>query len=166
MKGVVMMSLEDRHLKLDKLRDFAREAETAIQPFAESQLDIPCGAGEWTVRQVVHHLADAHMNGYIRMKLVLTENRPILKPYDQDAWISLDDMRSSTALSLSILNGLHDRWYRLLAGLPEDSWQRAGIHLENGLVSLDSLLSLYVGHGEEHLDQIRRLRRSLGIDPD
>ena len=126
--------------------------------YTVDQLDIPTSPGEWTIRQIVHHMADAHLNGFIRMKLVITENRPILKPYDQEAWAELSDAKGSIQSSLLILRGVHERWAQVLQDLPDSSWARTGIHLENGLVTLDDLLATYVHHGEVHLDQISHLK--------
>jgi hypothetical protein len=159
-----MCSLDERQALIASLRYFPSQVETAVNAFAAAQRDTPCGAGEWTVRQVVHHIADAHLNGYIRMKLVLTEFKPILKPYDQDAWACLADMSGPLSTSLTILRGVHERWYLLLADLPEESWNRSGVHLENGLMTLKALLEGYVSHGNEHLAQLQRLRAALGID--
>ena len=92
------------------------------------------------------------------MKLIITEKNPLIKPYDQDAWSELSDMKGGMQASLQILRGLHERWAGLLESLPEESWSRTGVHLENGLVTLDQLLALYVHHGETHLDQINQLQ--------
>lgn len=152
-----MHTSNEREALIAQIRDFPQQLEQKIATLSDAQLDQQCGEGEWTVRQVVHHLADAHFNGYIRMKLILTEHKPILKPYDQEAWALLGDMGLSIQPSLSILRGLHERWSRLLEGLPESSWERRGVHLENGLVSLDDLLAVYVQHCKNHLDQISRV---------
>ncbi len=158
-----MDTMDKRKVLIENISDFPEAVEAAIRPLSEAQINMPCGEGEWTVHEVVHHMADAHINGYVRMKLVLTETLPILKPYDQDAWVELNDTTSLDA-SLAILRGLHIRWCQMLSSLSEDCWTRQGVHLENGLMSLDDLLRLYAQHGEEHLDQIRRLRKSQGIE--
>ncbi len=145
-----------------RIREFPARLESAVGGLSEVQMDEPGGDGEWSVRQVVHHLADAHMNGFIRMKLVLTEEKPILKPYDQERWAELPDTtRVPIDPSLEILRGLHERWSSLLEGLPESAWQRSGVHLEAGLLTLDSLLSTFVGHGENHLQQIAQIRAAI-----
>jgi hypothetical protein len=153
-----MSTPAERQVLISSIRNFPQELETLVGKYAENQLDVPVRDGEWTIRQIVHHLADAHFNGFIRMKLVLTETKPILKPYDQDAWAVLGDMKLPIQSSFVILQGLHERWATLLANLPESSWERAGIHLENGLVTLDNLLTLYAGHGQTHLEQIKQLQ--------
>jgi hypothetical protein len=151
-------SLNERQALIATIRYYPSQVEAAVGAFPAAQLDTPCGPGEWTVRQVVHHIADAHLNGYVRMKLVLTETKPILKPYDQDAWARLVDMGAPLTASLEILRGLHERWYLLLVDLPEESWRRCGVHLENGLMTLTALLKSYVSHGNEHLAQLQRAR--------
>jgi hypothetical protein len=155
-----MSTQAERQEFIKQIQKFPHELETLLAKYSEDQLDIPVQKGEWTIRQIVHHLADAHFNGYIRMKLVLTETKPILKPYDQSAWAELADMKLPIESSLHILRGLHERWAKLLADLPETSWERAGIHLENGLMTLDTLLTTYVHHGETHLEQIKQLHVS------
>lgn len=115
------------------------------------------------MRQVVHHLADAHMNAFARTKLVITEAKPILKPYDQEKWAELPDSTGvPIELSLSILRGLHRRWAVLLQGLPEEAWRRQGVHLQNGLQALEDMLAIYVRHGDAHLEQIAKIRRANG----
>jgi hypothetical protein len=112
---------------------------------------------EWTVAQNVHHLADSHMNSFIRIRLILTEERPTLKPYDQDLWATLADSGTSALEeSLSILDGLHRRWVRLFESLDEAAWQRSGLHPENGEVTIDDMLQIYAAHGQGHIDQIGR----------
>lgn len=140
-----------------QIKNFPAELEALLAKYAESQYDTPVQPGEWTIRQIVHHLPDAHMNGFIRMKLVLAENKPILKPYDQDVWASQADMKLPLEPSLLILRGLHARWAELLENVTASDWERGGIHLENGLVTLDRLLHTYAGHGQAHLEQIRKL---------
>jgi DinB superfamily len=109
------------------------------------------------VAQNVHHLADSHMNSFIRMRLILTEDRPTLKPYDQDLWAALADS-GTTALeeSLTLLHGLHARWVRLFESLDEADWRRSGLHPENGEVTLEDILRIYAAHGQGHIDQISR----------
>ena len=148
----------ERKELIAKIANFPNILETNIADINENQMDTPVRPGEWTVRQIVHHLADSHLNGYIRMKLIITEKNPLIKPYDQDAWSELSDMKGGMQASLQILRGLHERWAGLLESLPEESWSRTGVHLENGLVTLDQLLALYVHHGETHLDQINQLQ--------
>jgi hypothetical protein len=157
-RSEMMPTSAERNDLIAKIANFPNILESNIAELNDEQLDIPVRAGEWTVRQIVHHLADAHLNGYVRMKLILTETKPLLKPYDQDAWSMLSDMKGAMPASLQILRGLHERWAGLLENLPEESWSRSGVHLEDGLVTLDQLLAHYVHHGEVHLEQINQLQ--------
>jgi hypothetical protein len=124
---------------------------------SEAELTTHFLEGEWTVAQNVHHLVDSHANSYVRCKLIATEDRPTLKPYDQDAWAALPDaQQADIQVSLAILRGLHRRWVQFWGSLPEDAWERAGLHPESGVVTLERMLRTYADHGEGHLDQIRR----------
>jgi len=153
-----MPTPDERKEMIAKIANFPNILEANITQFNETQLDIPIGPGEWTVRQVIHHLADAHLNGYLRMKLILTEIKPILKPFDQEAWMGLVDVKGPIQSSLQILRGVHERWARFLEVLPEESWSRTGVHLENGLLNLDDLLVHFVHHGDTHIEQINQLK--------
>lgn len=107
--------------------------------------------------QNVHHLADSHINSYIRLKLILTEEYPTIRPYDQDLWAATPEANSpDLTASLTLLAGLHQRWAHLFAGLDEQQWQRKGIHPANGEITPSSLLQGYAQHGEDHLDQMQR----------
>lgn len=132
--------------------------EDAVGGLSVEQLLAHPLADEWSVAQNVHHLADSHMNAYVRCKLILTEERPTLKPYFQNAWAeTVDGAQADVSASLAILRGLHNRWVTLLRALPADAWSRAGWHPElQREYTIDSILTLYSGHGEAHLDQIAR----------
>ncbi|MEX1019140.1 MAG: DinB family protein [Litorilinea sp.] len=130
------------------------------------QLTTPWLAGEWTVAQNVHHVADSHLNSYIRCKLILTEDHPTLKSYDQDIWAALPDSQSADlAPSLHLLTGLHARWVHFWQTLPADGWARTAYHPENGTVRLVDQLAYYADHGAGHLDQITRTLAAGGIAP-
>jgi hypothetical protein len=130
--------------------------EHALKDASPKALDTPYRDGGWTARQVVHPLADSHMNAYIRSRLILTEDTPPLKPYDQDRWATLPDAAHGPVdVSLSILRGLHSRWAAFFRSLPDDAWARTGFHPEHGLVTLDAILESYAGHGDRHLEHIR-----------
>jgi hypothetical protein len=149
------MEPRERNLKISVLMEFPDKLKSVLSSKNTPDPDKPYRENGWTVRQVVHHLADAHMNGYIRMKLILTENKPILKTYQQDAWADLPEAKTGALQpSLSILEGLHKRWVDLLMNLPDSDWQRTGNHPESGKLTLDDLLDIYVRHCENHLKQI------------
>jgi hypothetical protein len=152
----------NRKERIERIRSLPAELEHAVAGLNDSQLDTPYRSGGWTVRQVVHHVADSHMNAFVRMKLILTEDRPTLKPYDQDAWAGLHDSMLPPDASLPIIRGLHSRWVTLLEHVPEEAWTRTAHHPESGEVSLDSLLTTYARHGENHVAQITGLRKGKG----
>ena len=158
------MTSDERKTLIDIIRKLPARVEAAVTTLSERQLDSPTAEHKWSIRQIVHHIADAHMNGNVRMKLVVTENKPILKPYDQDAWAMLEDTaKGSLRASLDIIRGLHERWAQFLESLPEEAWTREGIHLENGKVKLEDLLKTYARHGENHLQQILTYKQKNGI---
>ena len=158
-----MLTATERHDLVAKIRRLPAAVETAVKDLTDAQLNTPYREGGWTVGQVVHHLADSHLNGFVRMKLMLTEVGPVLKPYDQDAWAKLSDTDAMPIeSSLLILRGLHDRWVALLENLPEASWKRSAFHPEVGVVTLADLLADYARHGEQHLEQLTRLRAAQG----
>ena len=152
-----MLTNEQRRELIEKIRIFPAQLRAQVERLTDEQLTTHFLEGEWTVAQNVHHLADSHMNSFVRTRLILTEDRPALKPYDQNLWAELADS-GTTALeeSLSILEGLHRRWVRLFESLGEEQWRRAGLHPEIGEVTLDSILQIYAAHGEGHIDQINR----------
>lgn len=151
------MTAQERLLLIDKIRHLPAQLEELVIGLSISQLTTHFLANEWTIAQNVHHLADSHMNSYIRCKLILTEEHPTLKPYDQEAWAVLPDAQSAElAISLTLLKQLHARWVTFWETLPEDAWDRTGFHPENGSVTLDDQLRSYAAHGEAHIDQITR----------
>lgn len=151
------MTAQERLLLIDKIRHLPAQLEELVIGLSVPQLTTHFLANEWTVAQNVHHLADSHMNSYIRCKLILTEEQPPLKPYDQDAWAGLPDAQSAElATSLTLLKHLHARWVTFWETLPEEAWGRTGFHPENGPMSLAEILRSYAAHGAAHLDQITR----------
>jgi hypothetical protein len=136
--------------------------KNAIHGLSDKQLDTPTGEGKWTIRQIAHHIADANINAYTRMKLIVTEQKPILKPYNQDQWAILADCKTGPVEpTLALIKGLHERWVIFLQSLPETSWTREGIHLENGKLTLFDVLKLYSNHGNSHLQQIVTFRQKM-----
>lgn len=137
--------------------------EMAILNLDADQLDTPYRPDGWTLNQLVHHVADAHMNGYIRFKLGLTENAPVIKPYDQDAWALLDDSKTVPInVSLTLLHALHTRWFTLMKSMTEDQWKRTILHPEmKNPITLWELLKTYSWHGKHHVAHITSLRNRL-----
>lgn len=134
----------------------------AVAGLNEQQLDTPYRPGGWTVRQVVHHLPDSHMNSFIRFKLGLTEHEPTIKTYDEALWAQLADARAPIDPSLALLESLHTRWIALLNSLSPSDWKRAVRHPEMGLMTLDGLLQIYAWHGRHHVAHITSLRERNG----
>ncbi len=139
------------------LREFPQRLASAIANLDDACMTAHPLAGEWSIAQNVHHLADSHMTSYIRCRLIASELNPPLKPYDQDAWAGFGDSQSADiSTSLMILQGLHSRWADFFTNLAESDWERVGYHPELGAVSLQRQLIGYVEHGDAHIDQIAR----------
>ncbi|HEY4905292.1 MAG TPA: bacillithiol transferase BstA [Candidatus Sulfotelmatobacter sp.] len=135
----------------------------AVSGLAESQLDTPYRPEGWTVRQVVHHVPDSHLNAYVRFKLALTENEPTIKPYAEDRWAVLADSQTTPIeVSLMLLESLHTRWMRLLGSLATADWKRTFRHPEMGVMNLEKTLALYAWHGRHHVAHITTLREGKG----
>ncbi|MEZ5401244.1 MAG: bacillithiol transferase BstA [Bryobacteraceae bacterium] len=149
----------DRNGWLEEMAELPAQVRLAVGALPEGGLDRPYRDGGWTARQVVHHLADSHMNSYIRFRLALTEDCPTIKPYDEAAWAELADARSAPVdLSLSLLGSLHARWVTLLRSLATNDWTRRLTHPESGELDLHTMLGLYAWHGRHHLAHIRAIR--------
>ena len=134
---------------------------SAVYGLSDEQLDTPYREGGWTVRQLVHHIADSHMNAYIRTRLALTEDFPTIKPYDEKLWAELADSKVLPAeVSLELLESLHRRWVTLLESMSEKDWQRGYQHPERGRTSLLQMLALYEWHSRHHVAHITELRKS------
>ncbi len=138
------------------------QMRSAVSGLSESQLDTAYRPGGWTVRQVVHHVPDSHVNAYIRLKLALTEDNPTIKPYDQDAFATLADQRLPIDVSLSMLDALHARWTTVLRALAADQFARPLVHPEIGSITVDYLVHHYSWHSRHHVAHITRLREREG----
>lgn len=135
----------------------------AVAGLDDSQLNEPYRPGGWTVRQVVHHVPDSHANAYVRFKLALTEDAPLVKTYDEARWAELEDSRSTPIdVSLTMLDALHERWVRVLQAMTAGDFAREYTHPEQGRNSLDYMLALYAWHGPHHVAHITRLRARKG----
>ena len=138
--------------------------EQAVENLDAQQLHTAYRPGGWTIHQVVHHVPDSHMNAYIRFKLGLTENNPVIKPYDEAAWAELSDTRNLPVnISLTLLHALHSRWVEVLINITEAEWNKTVFHPEhNKVISLWSLLATYAWHGKHHVAHITSLRERMG----
>ncbi len=128
----------------------------------ERQLNTPYRPGGWTVRQVVHHVPESHLNAYVRCKLALTEDVPTIKPYDQARWAETPDARGPVEISLALLEALHQRWVLLLRGIGPDDFARRFHHPESGPMTLDTVVGMYAWHGQHHTAHVTSLRERMG----
>jgi hypothetical protein len=135
----------------------------AVHGLSERQLETPYRSEGWTVRQVVHHVADSHMHAFLRLKLALTENLPTIKPYDEAATAKLADARLPIDASVAVLDGVHARWLAVYRGMTTDDWSRAFVHPERDApMTLSAHMQLYAWHGRHHVAHIVELRRREG----
>lgn len=153
---------EQRRAFFGDLADAPANLRAAIKGLSEAQLDTPYRPGGWTVRQVVHHVPDSHMNSYVRFKLALTEEEPTIKPYAEDKWAELADTKATPVeVSLTLLDSLHDRWLRLLRSLTPNDWKKTFLHPALGPMTLEKTLALYAWHGRHHVAHITELRNQM-----
>jgi hypothetical protein len=151
------MTQSEREDCIARIGALPAQLRELIADATDEELARPYRPGGWTSFQVIHHLADSHMNMFVRAHLILTEDNPPLKPYDQDEWAKLTDAAGQPVEpSLRILDGVHARLTSLYRSLPEQAWKRTAYHPERGPLSLESLLTLYANHGEKHLGHIRQ----------
>lgn len=134
----------------------------AVHGLSDDQFDTPYRLNGWTVRQVVHHLPDSHMNSYLRLKHALSEDVPTVRTFDEATWAELPDASGPVETSLALLEHLHTRWVYLWERLAEQDWDRRLRHPELGVMGVDELLALYAWHGKHHIAHITRLRERHG----
>jgi uncharacterized damage-inducible protein DinB len=157
------LSGEQKQACLDEIAQAPANLRAAVQGLSDSQLDTPYRPGGWTVRQVVHHVPDSHLNSYVRFKLALTEDEPTIKPYAEAQWANLADTKATPiGVSLTMLEALHDRWVRLLRSLDAEDWKRTFRHPELGPMTLEKNLALYAWHGRHHVAHVTALREREG----
>lgn len=157
------ITAELRHEWIHTLAHTPAKVRAAVEELGRDQLDTPYRPGGWTIRQVVHHLPDSHMNAYVRFRLALTEEEPVIKPYHENLWAELADAKtSSIRASLELLDGLHHRWVALLSELTPEQFQRTFRHPELGLRNLEWTLGLYAWHCQHHLAHIETTRERMG----
>lgn len=148
---------------IQQIADTPAALAEAVKGLTDAQLDTPYREGGWTPRQIVHHIADSHMNAYIRFKLGITEDNPTIKPYDEKSWAeTVDGKGASLNLSLPLIEGLHRRWVQFLRSLDGKAFTRTINHPERGPMTLTDLLQLYAWHGRHHTAHITGLRQRMG----
>lgn len=141
---------------LEHITTFPQELRAVLEPLHEAQLNSPYRPNGWKIRQLVHHIADSHMNAYVRFKWALTEDAPTIKAYVQDGWAALPDSDLDIAISLQLLEALHQRWTGLLRQLSPEQWQRTFVHPVLGAITLEQATGMYAWHGRHHLEHIKR----------
>lgn len=157
------LSDTERRTLIDQIAATPEKMRAAVAGLDDSQLDTAYRPEGWTVRQVVHHVPESHLNSYTRFKLAITEDEPVIKPYFEDRWARLDDaLNAPVEISLSLLDALHDRWVWFLRSLKSPDFERTFRHPEQGVVSLDKNVALYAWHGRHHVAHITSLRDRMG----
>ncbi|MDP9337766.1 MAG: putative metal-dependent hydrolase [Acidobacteriota bacterium] len=151
-----------RQQAIESIARAPRNLRAAVRGLNDAQLDTPYREGGWTVRQVVHHMPDSHMNAYIRLKLAMTEDNPTIRPYDQARWGKLGDVTGPIEPSQTLLDSLHQRWDVLWRTLKPEDFSRKLVHPEQGERSIDWLLFVYEWHGRHHTAHITELRKQEG----
>jgi len=157
------LSHDQRVEFLEDIEQAPARLKAAVKGLSAQQLDTPYRDGGWTVRQVVHHVPDSHLNSYIRFKLALTEEEPTIRPYMEDRWAELPEAKTAPIeLSLSLLEDLHKRWILMLRAIQPAEWKRTFRHPEIGPMTLEKNLALYAWHGRHHVAHVTALRERMG----
>ncbi len=152
-----MLTSAQRAVYIAHIRQLPAQVAALVSALTPEQLITPYLKGEWSVAQNVHHLADSHMNAYIRCRLAATEMNPTITAYDQDAWAELPDARNANlSHSLALLTALHARWAEFFETLPTEAWSRTFVHPANGVTAIEDVLQTYAKHGHGHLEQMQR----------
>ncbi|HSP17122.1 MAG TPA: putative metal-dependent hydrolase [Thermoanaerobaculia bacterium] len=155
-------TLAERKALIRQIADAPAALQKAIDGLNVAQLDTPYRDGGWTIRQVVHHVPDSHMGGFMRLKWAMTEDAPTIKAYDQDAWSKLPDVSATpVAVSVALLDNLHRRWMTILTSLDDAAFARALVHPDHGRVTVDWLVQMYAWHGRHHVAHITSLRERM-----
>ena len=158
-----LLDATQRRRAIEAIAALPANLRAAVADLTDAQLDTPYRPGGWTVRQVVHHVPDSHINAYVRFKLALTEDQPTIKPYEEARWAELPDSRETPVeTSLVLLEALHDRWVRLLRSMSAGDFARQLRHPETGIQRLDQVLALYEWHSKHHVAHVTSLRERMG----
>ena len=151
------ISAADRAKLIEEIAAAPAALRAAVRGMSDARLDTPYRPGGWTIRQLVHHVPDSHLNAYCRMKLALTEDEPTITPYMEDRWAELPDSREvPVETSLRLLETVHERWLAIMRSMTDAQWQRAYIHPEHGRYPPDRQAALYAWHGKHHVAHITR----------
>jgi uncharacterized damage-inducible protein DinB len=144
------------------LVELPQKIRAAVAGLNDQQLDTSYRDGGWSVRQTVHHVADSHMNSFIRFRLALTEENPTIKPYEEALWAEIADAKEPVEVSLTLIDSLHRRMDVMLRSFKTSDWQRTLVHPQNGQMTLDKMLGLYAWHSKHHVAHIMELRKRMG----
>ena len=159
------LSGEDIRRAIEEIAQAPAKLQAAVEDLSQEQLDTPYRPDGWTVRQVVHHVPDSHLNSYCRFKLALTEDEPTIKPYREERWAELSDSRETPIeVSLALLESLHQRWVTLLKSMQPEDFQRTFRHPAIGVITLAQNASLYAWHGRHHTAHVTSLRERMRWD--
>ena len=154
---------EERKRLIDVIEEHPERMRASVSGLDDQQLDTPYREGGWTVRQVVHHVVDSHLNAYVRFKLAVTEDSPTIRTYDEKEWATLPDAcEAPVQVSLDLLAALHRRWVDFLRALTPEDFRRSFVHPEMGALHVDALLEIYGWHGPHHVAHVTRLREREG----
>lgn len=157
------VTAEERRQHLRDIAELPAKLRGAVAGLAPQHLDIPYREGGWTIRQIVHHIPDSHMNSYVRFKLALTEDQPTIKPYDERLWAEIPEARlAPIEISLDMVDALHRRWSLMLDNMTDADFERSILHPEIGALKLKSLVAGYGWHCRHHVAQIVATRRRRG----
>ena len=152
-----------RRAHVKTIEDTPERLRALVAGLSDAQLETRYRPGGWTIRQVVHHVPDSHLNAYCRFKLALTEDEPTIKPYEEALWALLPDVKAvPIETSLVLLDAVHERWVAILRGMKPSDFDRMLVHPESGRQSLDQVLALYAWHGPHHTAHVTRLRERMG----
>ncbi|WP_199620118.1 YfiT family bacillithiol transferase [Paenibacillus alkalitolerans] len=147
---------------IDEIERLPGKLRDSVRNMTGEHLDTPYRPEGWTVRQVLHHVADSHMNSYVRFKLAVTEDRPTIKPYREEVWAELEDSSLPPEISLQLLDALTERWVVFLRSLTPAQLQRTFLHPESGATRIDQAIGLYAWHGAHHLAHVENLKQRMG----
>ena len=157
------VSAEEKRTHLRDIAELPVKLRAAVAGLAVQHLDIPYREGGWTIRQIVHHIPDSHMNSYVRFKLALTEDQPTIKPYDEKLWAEMPEARTGPIeMSIDLVDALHRRWSLMLQNMTEADFERSLLHPDIGPLKLKSLVAGYGWHCRHHVAQIVATRRRMG----
>lgn len=155
----VNVTKEIRNRFIETIENYPDFLYEEIKNLSDDRLDTPYRPEGWTVRQLVHHIADSHMNAYIRFKLALTEDEPTIRPYFEDRWAEIDDSKMPIDVSVKIIRGVHERWTAILHSMSDENFGRKLFHPDSGEWTLEKMLGLYDWHSRHHLAHITELAK-------